>query len=117
MENNYQNPNQPIYEAAPAYQPIVEEPKKKSGVFAIISLITGIASVLLCCTLGGNLVFSIAAIVMACIDRSKNGKMSAMSIIGLITAIVGILAAIVFIILYFVGVIGSAASTPTYGYY
>ena len=118
MDNNYQDQNQPIYEAAPAYQPIVEEPKKKSSIFAIISLIAGIASVLLgCCSYGANITFSIVAIVMACIDRSKNGKMSVMSVIGLICGILGILAGIVFIILLCIGMIGSAASTPSYGYY
>lgn len=116
MENNYQDQNQPVYESSPVYQPIVEEPKKVK-VFGIISLIAGIASVLLGCCYGSSIPFAIAAIIMACIDRSKNGKMSAMSVIGLICGILGALAGVVFVILLFVGAIGSAASSSSMYYY
>lgn len=116
MENNYQNPNQPIYEAAPAYQPIVEEPKKKNGVFGIIALITGILSIF-CCFYGANVPLIAVTIVMAILDRKKNEKMSAMAVIGLVGAIIGILSLVSFFVLLFIGAIGSAASTTTYGYY
>lgn len=120
MENNnqyYQEPVQPMADSQPVYQPVVEEPAKQPNkVFGIVSIITGIAGLLFSCCYGSGSVLSIVGLVMAFIDRSKNGKMSALSVVGLICGIIGILIALGWLIyaVVFVVILGANGSGMYY---
>lgn len=83
----------------PEFAAEVAEEKKPNKVLGIISLICGIISVpSLCCCGCGNWLFAIAAIILAIVDKSKNGKMTGMAKAGLIIAIVGLVFGLVFLI-------------------
>ncbi len=64
--------------------------RRREPVLGILSLIFGIVSVMAnCCCMLSGIPFGIASIVLAVVDRSKNGSMSGMSIAGMICGIVG----------------------------
>ncbi len=67
----------------------VQEPTKT---FGIISLVCGILSLFTSCCCCGifSLPLSIAAVVLAVVDKSKNGKFSGLAIGGLVLGILGV---------------------------
>lgn len=62
-----------------------------SKAFSIVSLVTGILSVLIgcCCNQYIAIILGVVAIVFAALSRKKNGKFSGLAIAGLICGIVG----------------------------
>jgi hypothetical protein len=91
-QNNYYQDNTQNVE--PSYQ-APEEPQPKNKTLAIVSLVTGILSIVSCCTCILPFGFGIAGIVCAIISnkRGKNGLATA----GLICSIVGIALVIIMI--------------------
>lgn len=68
-----------------------------SKVFAIISFICGLVSIVFGC-FGGGFLFGIAAIVLGVISRKRNEDKKGLAVTGIITGIVGTLFSIVMII-------------------
>ena len=70
---------------------INQKPPVPQG-FGVASLIFGITSlVCCCCCVGLPLLFAIAAIVFACLDRAKAGMFRGLAMTGLILGILGTL--------------------------
>lgn len=111
MDNNNMMNNG--YEA-PAYeQPAYAEPAKPSKTKSILALVFGILSVIIscCCTYLG-IALGVAAIIMAVLSKKDNGgKMSGMSIAGMICGIFSIVLCVVSIILVLSGVISTDFTT------
>lgn len=116
----YNSPYQPSpYAPVPTYPPVsyptVSTVSNKlpvgANVTAIIAMVCGILS---CCSLYVGFVFSIPAIILAAISKSKtpggipNGKSTA----GLITGIIGIILSIIWIIIFVK--LFEEVSTPSY---
>jgi len=79
---------------------VINAVKDPNKTFGIISLVCGILAQLCCCCCGGaSIPFSIAAIVLAIVDKSKNGKFSGLGIAGLVLGIAGILLFVVSFVL------------------
>lgn len=104
-------------DAVPAYASDDEEMSyavapKNTKAFSIVSMVTGIVSVAIggfigcCCSAGLGAIIAIpcgiAAVVFAIVSRVKNGRFSAMDIVGLSLGSFGILSAIIVLILSFV---------------
>ena len=70
-----------------------------SKVFAIISLVCGILSVLCCCTGWMGLVLSIAAIVLGILSINKQEDAKGMAIAGIVCGAVGVLLGLVIVIM------------------
>lgn len=94
--NQYSAPNSGEYTAPESsyVEPYVEE-TKPNNIFGIISMICGIASIIIsCCCTWIAIPLVIAAVVLAFVDKSKNGKMTVFSIVGLICGGVGLVSVI-----------------------
>lgn len=88
----------------------VPEPQGSSAL-AIVSMVLGILSIVLgCCCSGGNIIFSVAAIITGIISKKKNLPGDGMALTGIITGAIGTVFAIVMFIFFIIGMIGSAAS-------
>ena len=87
-------------------EPVVEE--KKTDVFGLISMIASIVGIVSCAA-----PFSIAAIVLAFISKSKVGVLEGKAKTGLILGIVGTVLGAIFWIVYIVFIVGMSAM----GYY
>ncbi len=100
MDNNFNNQNQNDRQdgagqdfspqMTPQYGPV--PPKQGTDVLGIVSLVTGILSLLSCCCTGLSIVFGIAAVVCAVLSRnqSANRKFSGMAVAGLVCGIIGL---------------------------
>ena len=115
MINNGYQPNTQLPAGYQPMQPLQPQqpmqPDDKKGL-AITSLVLGIVSVLLCCTLWIGGICGIAGLITGIMGmKSTTGK--GMAIGGVICSVVGILAALVILIL---GIIGLSVMDG-YGYY
>lgn len=100
MDNNFNNQNQNDRQdgagqdfppqMTPQYGPV--PPKQGTDVLGIVSLVTGILSLLGCCCTWLGIVFGIAAVVCAVLSRnqSANRKFSGMAVAGLVCGIIGL---------------------------
>ena len=100
MDNNFNNQNQNDRQngagqdfspqMTPQYGPV--PPKQGTDVLGIVSLVTGILSLLGCCCTWLGIVFGIAAVVCAVLSRSQsaNRKFSGMAVAGLVCGIIGL---------------------------
>lgn len=113
--NNNSQPEAPVNEAPvedlsqfsyDVEAPVVEE-NKPNKVFGIISMILGILSVLMGCCYGSGFLFAVAAVILAIVDKKKNGKFTGMALAGLICGCVGLAIALIWV-LYFIIVFGAA---------
>ena len=79
----------------------VEETPSGDGskVFAIISLVCGILSVICCCTGWIGIVLSVAAIVLGILSINKQEDAKGMAIAGIVCGAVGVLLALVILIM------------------
>ena len=82
---------------------------------AIISLVLGIISILVCCCYGVvSVILGIAAIVLAVLAKKDNmGKMPGMALGGLICGIIGLLLGLTVLVFWIIGIAGGALD----GYY
>lgn len=85
-DSNGQTPGNNYYGNSPA--PIQPTDSKT---FSIVSLVTGILSVLIgcCCTPYIAIILGVVAIVFAALSKKKNGKFDGLAIAGLVCGIVG----------------------------
>ena len=109
MDNNFNNQNQNDRQngagqdfppqMTPQYGPV--PPKQGTDVLGIVSLVTGILSLLSCCCTWLSIVFGIAAVVCAVLSRnqSANRKFSGMAVAGLVCGIIGLALGILGIVL------------------
>ena len=107
--NQYSAPNSGEYTAPESsyVEPYVEE-TAPNNTFGIISMICGIASIIIsCCCTWIAIPLAIAAVVLAFVDKSKNGKMSGFSIAGLICGGIGIVS---LILNFVIGIVMGAGS-------
>lgn len=104
------DPNPGSY-TAPTQETTYEEPAAGGGasVFAIISLVTGILSILCCCSRWMCIIFAVAAIVLGILSMNKEEEGRGMAIAGIICGAVGLVLGIIVIIIAAVG--GEAANT------
>ena len=84
---------------APNYDSTYAEPKNESKVFAIISLVCGIISLLCSCCGWIGIVLAIAAIVLGILSINKEEDAKGMAIAGIICGGVGLLIGIVVLIM------------------
>lgn len=104
-QNFYQD-NTANYNQVPPVAPV---PEKKTDALAIISLIAGIISILMCCTCYYAAIPGIIGIVCAIFSKKNNGK-SGLSTAGLICSIVGIVLGFVVLIVTALILASGAAS-------
>ena len=71
--------------------------EKKSSVFAIISMIAGILSVVCCCLGTVSIVIAIAAVVLGIISIKKEEPNKGMAIAGIICGGVGLLTSVILV--------------------
>ncbi len=102
----YSGPAEETVYSAPEYS----EPANEGGtsVFAIISLVTGILSIVCCCSQWISILFGVAAIVLGILSINKEEESRGMAIAGIICGGVGIVFGIIGII---VGAVGGAAAS------
>ena len=95
-----------------------EVAEKKSSAMGIVAMILGILSIpLCCCTYTSFIAFvmAVVAIVLAIVDKKKNGKFSGFSLAGLICGIVGAVWGLcwiiywIFIIVFYIGAMVASA--------
>lgn len=96
-------------QGSPYGQPYAAAPAQKSPVLSIISLITGILGVLISIFGGWGFIFSVAAVVLGFLGRSKESAAKGMWLTGLILGFVGIALSIIWLII-FIMIFASAAS-------
>ncbi len=100
----YSAPEQETVYAEPA-------PENQTSVFAIISLVTGIASILCCCSYFITpwlcMILAVTAIVLGILSMNKEESGRGMAIAGIICGGVGLVLGIIVII---IGAVGGAAS-------
>lgn len=84
----------------PTYTPTQPAaPKKSAGNgLAIASMVCGIVAFVICCVDYIMLALGIAAIVLAVVSRSQNGKFSGMAIAGLVLGIIAVVFSLISII-------------------
>ena len=81
------------------YDEIFDNGKKKTKAFSIVSMITGILSILCCCVVWEGLPLGIIAIVFAAISRKKLGYFDGMAVAGLVLGIFGaVIGTVIFIL-------------------
>lgn len=83
-------------ESTPGYEAPSNEGSK---VFAIISLVCGILSVICCCTGWVGIVLSVAAIVLGILSFNKQEDARGMAIAGIVCGAVGVVLALVIVIM------------------
>ncbi|GEM_PF-6652277 len=79
----------PTEEEKPLYETALEHPQK-TVTYAMISLLSGIISLLCCCTGFGGLIFGAMAIVFFFVSKKHLGSCDFRSVIGLIFGVLGI---------------------------
>lgn len=94
--NNEQNNMYEEYSVEPTVE-VAEE--KQSDALAIISLVMGILSIILCCCYGIGIVFGIAGIICGAVAKKK-GQSKGLALAGLICSIVGCVFSVAAIIYY-----------------
>jgi hypothetical protein len=105
----YGAPQQGAPQGSPYGQPYATAPAQKSPVLSIISLITGILGVLISIFGGWGFLFSVAAVVLGFLGRSKESAARGMWLTGLILGFVGIALSIIWLIIFII-IFASAAS-------
>lgn len=81
------------------YDAIWHDPARpKTMGFSIASLVAGILSILLCCTMYGALILGIVATVFAVVSKKHLGYFDTMSLLGLIFGIFGMLFGVMVIV-------------------
>lgn len=111
QNNMYQdNTNQQV--VPPVYNNNQSAPQNQSNALAIVSLVMGILSIVLCCCYGIGIIFGIIGLVCAIIAKKK-GQSAGMSTAGLICSIIGSVFSVIAII-YFAYCIFLVATDPTY---
>ena len=106
-DNNYQNNNMNTNN-------VDSNQKQSSGVLGILSLICGIACIMLTCTGVFGVIFGVMAIIFGCIEKKHEG----VRIGGIVTGIIGLLLSIMVILVYiFVFEIGKVAISELAGQY
>lgn len=104
-QNSYQNQG---WNQQPGYPPNYGGPNPQNGsgssVFAVVSLVLGILSIVLCCVYGG--VFGIVGLVFGIISYAKREEKRGVAIGGIITSAIGIVMMIA-IVLFQLLLIGS----------
>lgn len=95
--------------SAPEQETVYTEPapENQTSVFAIISLVAGILSILCCCSQWICVILAVTAIVLGILSMNKEESGRGMAIAGIICGGVGLVLGIIVII---VGAIGGAAS-------
>ena len=83
------------------YDEIFDKGKKKTLAFSIVSLVTGILSILCCCFAFVGLPLGIIAIVFSAVSRKKLGYFDGMAVAGLVLGIFGTVIGAVVLILSF----------------
>lgn len=73
--------------------------KRKTHAFSVVSLVTGIFSILCCCSAYGGLVLGVCAIVFAIVSRRHLGYFEGMALAGLVCGIMGTLFSLLIILL------------------
>ena len=76
--------------------------------FAIISLVCGIVSIVSCCCWGINIIPAAAAIVTGIISKKKNESGSGMALAGIIMGAVAILLGIISLVLSIIKAVADA---------
>lgn len=86
----------------------VDPDENLSKILAIVSLVTGILSIICCCTSYFSAILAIAAIVCGIISISKSSLYKGMAIAGIICGSVGIVVFVLLILLsLFAGLVGN----------
>ncbi|MBR2530716.1 MAG: DUF4190 domain-containing protein [Lachnospiraceae bacterium] len=95
--------------SAPEQETVYAEaaPENQTSVFAIISLVTGILSILCCCSQWICVILAVSAIVLGILSMNKEESGRGMAIAGIICGGVGLVLGIIVII---IGAVGGAAS-------
>lgn len=88
-----------------------DEQKKATDPLAVVSLVMGILSIILCCCYGIGVIFGIPGLICAIISRKK-GK-TGLSTAGLICSIIGLILSVLAIIYYVVCIV-YAMSNPDF---
>ena len=102
MDNNFENQEskvnaldnyyytEPKDEVKEVNEPVLEKPEKpKTLLFAVLSLVFGILSVVCCCVTYLSLIFSVASIVFSIVSKKQLGYFNGLAIAGLILGIFG----------------------------
>ena len=108
---NFNNEQNDMFENYSVEQPVEVVAEKKSDALAVVSLVMGILSIILCCCYGIGIVFGIAGIICGALAKKK-GQSSGLSTAGLICSIVGSVFSVIAII-YYAWVIAMVASYAT----
>ena len=80
------------------YDEIFDKGKPKTLAFSIVSLVTGILSIICCCTVWLSLPFGVISIIFAVVSRKVLGYFDGMAIAGLILGIFGTVLGIMLIV-------------------
>lgn len=107
MDNqNFQNGS---YEQPPYQQPVSPEQPQKTDTLAIVSLILGIAAIVLgCCVTYLGIALGVGGII--CSVMSKKKQKSGLATAGMVCSIIGIVIAVLWII-FSVAIMGMLASS------
>lgn len=108
---NFNNEQNNTFENYSVEQPVEVVAEKKSDALAVVSLVMGILSILLCCCYGIGIVFGIAGIICGALAKKK-GQSGGLSTAGLVCSIVGSVFSVIAII-YYAWAIAFVASDPT----
>lgn len=90
--------NMPNYPQTPGSGSNPDAFQESGGTFPLISMILGIASIILCCTGILSIPLASVSIILAVLSARKGKSMSGMSIAGICTSIFGMILGIVFLI-------------------
>lgn len=74
--------------------------KQKTHAFAIVSLITGIVSLICCCTGYFGIPFAVLSIVFAIVSRRHLGYFDSMTVVGLVLGIIGLIIGVFFVLVW-----------------
>lgn len=110
--NNMNNQAEYTYAAEGTYE-VVE---KKSNALAIVSLITGILSIVCCCSPIVSWLTGAAGIVCGVLGMKKCDNVT-MARIGMILGIVGVVLGVIMFVINLAGIFGSSSYMDYYNYY
>lgn len=113
MDNqNYQNNSyeQSGYQQPNYQQPVPPQEPKKTDALAVIALVLGIASIVICCNIYLSIALGIGGIVCSVISNKK--QKSGLATAGMVCSIVGMVLAVLAILFS----VGFLAMMESYGY-
>jgi len=108
---NFNNEQNEMYENYSVEQPVEVVAENQSNTLAVVSLVMGILSIILCCCYGIGIVFGIAGIICGAIAKKK-GQSKGLSTAGLVCSIIGSVFSVIAII-YYAWAIAMVASDAT----